>query len=1024
MKKILVLLVATMMVGISAIAQSLMPLLPSDGSLGDWVFTKGDMSGVKGEIKRSDNNGVSSFTIHNEFSEGIVMFGGAILPMNNMNVDTLSMDVTAPESVNELGLRLIDSTEQCHQIKLSLEPTGKKQHIEFPVIDFFEKRGTPQAVSGVKNYQKWGGANDGKYHPPLKKIILMTRKPSPATKELDVLIENPCIKVRHEVISDVKIKMKHHMPIGKAGEHPPWSLNLGQEFKGAQGDMVCASDETGLFIRCNMNFENGGGYVGVHRQPRGIPQDAEASKVIFDLRIEGAKAYVVRLRDGSGQYHQLRYNDGNKDWVTKEIDLKKMPKHETWGGAKDGKWHGTIGLFSVHIAKKALGQNTQAQFDLKNPTIEYEMPAPKPRVVSGYGFDNQADIDDWQKDGDVKVEKQQPFGGVLCIKQDDKDVSRTATYIRTPIVEANPGKWVISGKAMYDMVSPDMSFNVCIKAEWRRRDGAIIETSEGPLFTGSSKDWENFSKTIIAPMNTVSASLKIEMAKADGVFRLDDLNFAFAAAEKSHTVNKIKISSKAQGNLFYPADEVSFDIKLECRDYLSEGYRKLSYYFADAYNKAVSEEKDINLDEVTKVAKDGTIEYTAKIVTQKNDFEIGKYYRIVISVTDAENGTASEISGFARLEEARANSYDPREIPFTSRNWDNRGIDYIDLSHRLGIRVASVWGDWSPKGPTYKPKAMLLERLAEHKMGASVRLASFKHEKDKAKDYTDDSWRNGAEAFIRYCNSIAPVIYAYLGNEPKGDLEQAKKNVRVYKLVYEGVKAADKDVIVLASSMGPEEKYFEAGFQDACDQYDYHTYGPWTGIDKINQKYKDLFEKYKGSKKPICSTELGNSTFGTEGVSRPVIANNMVKVLAEFFRNGNTHACWFGVCFKDPQGKRRGTFGEAFDIFDSHYSLYNPKVDAITLYHCINELGTRVFKKYDIDKNETRYYSFVGKRNEGLLYVVWNEKNLCKAEVLVPTGKQKMGIRSIDGSRKLIDVKDKKSVFINVTSSPIFVDFE
>jgi hypothetical protein len=60
---------------------------------------------------------------------------------------------------------------------------------------------------------------------------------------------------------------------------------------------------------------------------------------------------------------------------------------------------------------------------------------------------------------------------------------------------------------------------------------------------------------------------------------------------------------------------------------------------------------------------------------------------------------AREFSGFAVLPEAAAKRHAPEEIPFTSRNWDNRVKDYVAISDRLGLRVIGLRSEWAATPP-------------------------------------------------------------------------------------------------------------------------------------------------------------------------------------------------------------------------------------------------------------------------------------------------------------------------------------
>ena len=89
------------------------------------------------------------------------------------DVDSLAFWLKAPEGLEQLTLRLVDGSGQCHQFNLRTEPHGRWQRIRFPVAAYFAKAGTSAAVELVKRYEGWGGAKDGKWHDPAKALYIL-----------------------------------------------------------------------------------------------------------------------------------------------------------------------------------------------------------------------------------------------------------------------------------------------------------------------------------------------------------------------------------------------------------------------------------------------------------------------------------------------------------------------------------------------------------------------------------------------------------------------------------------------------------------------------------------------------------------------------------------------------------------------------------------------------------------------------------------------------------------------------------
>ena len=96
---------------------------------------------------------------------------GRALP--SVDVESLSLWVKGPAGADGFTLRLIDGTGQCHQLPLRIDPAGSWQRVAFPVLKYFEKAGTSAALDFVGRYENWGGANDGKWHQPLKAVFVI-----------------------------------------------------------------------------------------------------------------------------------------------------------------------------------------------------------------------------------------------------------------------------------------------------------------------------------------------------------------------------------------------------------------------------------------------------------------------------------------------------------------------------------------------------------------------------------------------------------------------------------------------------------------------------------------------------------------------------------------------------------------------------------------------------------------------------------------------------------------------------------
>ncbi len=104
-------------------------------------------------------------------------------------------------------------------------------------------------------------------------------------------------------------------------------------------------------------------------------------------------------------------------------------------------------------------------------------------------------------------------------------------------------------------------------------------------------------------------------------------------------------------------------------------------------------------------------------------------------------------TSMAILADAPARRYRPEEIPFTSRNWDNRLPDYLYLSNRLGLRTCGIWGGWSAKSP-YAPEAPNIEICATLGMGVITGTPAHTIEQGE-KTYSAESAAAGRATFCR-----------------------------------------------------------------------------------------------------------------------------------------------------------------------------------------------------------------------------------------------------------------------------------
>jgi len=256
-----------------------------------------------------------------------------------------------------------------------------------------------------------------------------------------------------------------------------------------------------------------------------------------------------------------------------------------------------------------------------------------------------------------------------------------------------------------------------------------------------------------------------------------------------------------------------------------------------------------------------------------------------------------------------------------------------------------------------------------------------------------------------------------MGNEPHGTGEKVLENVRAYKAVYETVKTFDPKIHVIGTSVEPNEEYFKAGYQNYLDSYDFHIYEHYTNVRRTIREYRALMQKYDAVK-PIHSTELG---LNSQGQTRHAVALEMIKKFTVFFAEGGATVSWFTIQYPDPQGKARGQFGDSHCVFDCKYSLYNPRLDAITHYNMLNGLCDKKFVEEVHYPGGAEAYLFRDARG-GCLQVIWRDEG--RADVLIPLPSQEdVEVVHLDGSRSRLH-NTAGGVSLSVSAEPLLLLYQ
>ena len=149
----------------------------------DWGFNLGqEFRGAQGGVEIAGDpseDGKKAMRLHADFTEGGAYVGMRrsfeSLAVEDMPVIRLKM---RSDSTTQFALRLVDATGQCHQRKgIKFNADGKWHEVAIE----------PSAIAGGEH---WGGANDGKWHPPVKFMELMLNTRSSDAKKSELLISS------------------------------------------------------------------------------------------------------------------------------------------------------------------------------------------------------------------------------------------------------------------------------------------------------------------------------------------------------------------------------------------------------------------------------------------------------------------------------------------------------------------------------------------------------------------------------------------------------------------------------------------------------------------------------------------------------------------------------------------------------------------------------------------------------------------------------------------------------------------
>ncbi len=1040
----IILAVLTFLAAIPNAAQCQQPIALIDAELdrGGWKFDNGrEFPGARGglEIAAERFRDQPVLALHGDFTQG-GNYVQAAIPLPDVPVERLSFWLNVPPGVNSIPIRLIDATSQCHQLRLKLNDKGGWQQIVLPVDEYFRKMGTAAALDVTSQYEKWGGANDGRWHQPGKLLVVLCSRA--LGTDVEVLLSDAVLQPgRAKTAIEKSIPLDELLQQGELD----WTFNLGQEFRGAKGglDVLRDQPEPGKFaMHLHADFTGGGAYVGVRKSFASL--GVQSMNVIrMKMRSETTSQFAVRLVDSSGQAHQRKTVPFTADgkWHEVEIVPIKIAGGEHWGGANDGQWHGSVQLIEMMLNTRSNDANKPDLYiaDIRADVVVEATAAPatfSESFESAESFGNT-----WRIGGDVKVAS--PGSNRTSnslVLQRTLDTIQTETTATSAAFDVTSGMWQLQYSWKSSLHSPDNSYHGSVALEVLDPSAKALETIPLGIGFGES-DWQVVAKNVLIPQGASQARLHVKLNKTYGSFHVDELSASRLKVQPIEPrIDRVLLSSDALGNLFLPGDSVVFHATVEANKPLPELEQMLSSSVRDYWGAStlglradLDTEKNGRVGDPTygvaltrQAGKAGQFIYTADIALPSDEIAIGKYYELHVEIPQGSGAPVTVDSGFAILPTAITKEHAAENVPFSIRNWDGRIPAYLRLADRLGLRMLGVWGGWSSK-PPYKPHLPGLDICKEldvkwitgtpasqiERNGFAVgRIANPSDEKN-VDQYSEESLRTGMRNFLEvYADQGLAMIAT--GNEPHGTGEKVLENVRAYRAIYETVKAFDPKIHVIGTSVEPNEEYFRAGYQNFLDSYDFHIYEHYTKVRDTMRQYRELMKKYDAVK-PIHSTELG---LNSQGQTRLAVSREMIKKIVSFFAEGGATVSWFTIQYPDPKGTARGQFGDSHCMFDCKYNLYNPRLDAITHYHLINAICVKKFVQEKHYPGGAQAYLFRDEQDR-CLQVLWLDGK--REDVFVPMSADgPIRLIYVDGTQQTLQCADG-GVTLTLSDEPLLL---
>lgn len=280
---------------------------------GNWIFTDGpEFTGAKGEMKRGGTEEAPTLMTVSDFSDGGNYTGVSCAFPTPLNLKSVSLTLRSP--AKHIGVQVVDATNQTLVRFVPL--SGNFDQIQSVTTDYFFR-------AGENGCAKWGGANDGVLHLPVKSLTLRTIGASAGNTDVPQKIEFLSIKAE---TTDA--------PVVKYAPQPDeFRFCDGAEFPGAKGALETLANG----VKVHSDFSGGGNYLGTELI---FSPGVELTNLSFQIKTP-IRSLMIEVTDSQGQnFHQLVTLSGNGT-APQRVDVRQFaepdnPKFGHWGGANDG----------------------------------------------------------------------------------------------------------------------------------------------------------------------------------------------------------------------------------------------------------------------------------------------------------------------------------------------------------------------------------------------------------------------------------------------------------------------------------------------------------------------------------------------------------------------------------------------------------------------------------------------------------------------------------------------------------------